>query len=125
MKINDFSSKKKYRLKGYKCPTIKNEKEKIKYNSLYNSLEEEKNEQENERYLNTFVNQNKIENNKAPVETENKEENKEEKKEEEKIEKNYFRIIEKPKFNFRKIQIHNNCKPFLVDDYRYYAEKFL
>ena len=125
MKINDFSSKKKYRLKGYKCPTIKNEKEKIKYNSLYNSLEEEKNEQENERYLNTFVNQNKIINNKAPVETEKKEENKEEKKEEEKTEKNYFRIIEKPRFNFRKIQIHNNCKPFLVDDYRYYAEKFL
>ena len=52
-------------------------------------------------------------------------ENKEEKKEEEKNEKNYFRIIEKPRLNFRKIQIHNNCKPFLVDDYRYYAEKYL
>ena len=120
-KINDFSTKKKYRLKGFKYPATKNEKEKIKYNSLYNSLEEEKNEQVNERYLNTFMNLDKITNNKEPVETGNKEE----KKEKEKTEKNYFRIIEKPRLNFRKIQIHNNCKPFLVDDYRYYAEKFL
>ena len=107
--------------KQRKEKAVKKLKEIRNANRLYNSLEEEKNEQENERYLNTFVNQNKIINNKAPVETENKEE----KKEEEKTEKNYFRIIEKPKFNFRKIQIHNNCKPFLVDDYRYYAEKFL
>ena len=129
-KIHDFTCKKKNRLKGYKYPTTKNEKEKIKYNQLYNSLEEEKNNQGNDKYLNTFINQHKKTYKlKLPYGTEKEEEilneNKEEKKEEEKNEKNYFRIIEKPKFNFRKIQIHNNCKPFLVDDYRYYAEKYL
>ena len=129
-KIHDFTCKKKYRLKGYKCPTTKNEKEKIKYNSLYNSLEEEKNNQGNDKYLKTFINQHKKTYKlKLPDETEKDEdivnENKEEKKDEEKNEKNYFRIIEKPRLNFRKIQIHNNCKPFLVDDYRYYAEKYL
>lgn len=36
---------------------------------------------------------------------------------------NFFN--KKPKRRFHKIQIHNICKPFLVDDYRYYAEKYL
>ena len=36
---------------------------------------------------------------------------------------NFFK--KKPKRRFHKIQIHNICKPFLVDDYRYYAEKYL
>ena len=36
---------------------------------------------------------------------------------------NYFK--KKPVRRFNKIQIHNICKPFLVDDYRYYAEKYL
>ena len=54
-------------------------------------------------------------------------------KKEEKCEENnninnihsFFKFNNKLKYRFHKIQIHNNCKPFLVDDYRYYAEKYL
>ena len=44
-------------------------------------------------------------------------------KKDDKDEFNFFKM--KPKRRFHKIQIHNRCKPFLVEHYRYYAEKYL
>ena len=111
-KINSFSNLKKFRIKTEVCPTTSaanNQKEKIKYNYLYDHLEEEKNNNE------------KIKVDKILYTERDKKENYEEKK----TINNYFKKNKKVKFNFRKIQIHNNCKPFLVDDYRYYAEKYL
>ena len=107
-KINSFSNTTKYKLKSNKYPittSIDNQKEKMKYNYLYNHLEEEKNNNKKNN-INNII---------------NTEQNCEEKK----IIDNYFKKDKKLKFNFRKTQIHNNCKPFLVDDYRYYAEKYL
>ena len=107
-KINSFSNLKKYKLKSNKYPiniSTNNQKEKMKYNYIYNHLEEEKNN-------NKINNINRIN---------NTEQNCNEKK----VINNYFKNMKNLKFNFRKIQIHNNCKPFLVDDYRYYAEKYL
>jgi hypothetical protein len=107
-KINSFSNLKKYKLKSNKYPiniSTNNQKEKIKYNYIYNHLEEEKN---NDKINNI-----------------NRINNTEQNCNEKKVINNYFKNMKNLKFNFRKIQIHNNCKPFLVDDYRYYAEKYL
>ena len=107
-KINSFSNINKYKIKSNKYPintSMNNQKEKMKYNYIYNHLEEEKNN-------NKINNINRIN---------NTEQNCNEKK----VINNYFKNMKNLKFNFRKIQIHNNCKPFLVDDYRYYAEKYL
>ena len=118
---NIYSDIMKYRLKSKNFLTTNNEKEKLKYNYLYNHLEEEKNKDE---FINTNETAYKLKNPDINVtEVENSKENRNEKEEEEKGKKNFFKI--KKKRNFLKIQIHNNCKPFLVDDYRYYAEKFL
>ena len=117
----------KYSLKYNRCPisntNLYNEKEKKKYNYIYNNLEEEK----NDKYLNTFINpKGKI------FKLKNKDNNQ---IEEEKGDKNdkmkdnnrniLFKLNDKSKLNFHKIQIHNNYKPYLVDDYRYYAEHYL
>ena len=110
-KINSFSNLKKYKIQSNKYSintSMNNQKEKMKYNYIYNHLEEEKNNNKKNN-INRII---------------NTEQNCEEKK----ITNNYFKNIKNIKnlkFNFRKIQIHNNCKPFLVDDYRYYAEKYL
>ena len=126
--IYNFPKLNQFRLKNDKCLTTNNEKEKMKYKNIYNQLEEDKNNKGNNRYLNRFTNPNK---NTFTIRSNDIDEKEEEKckenggeKEEEKIDKdNYFR--KRKKTNFLKIQIHNNCKPFLVDDYRYYAEKYL
>lgn len=107
-KINSFSNLKKYKIKSNKYSmntSMNNQKEKMKYNYIYNHLEDEKNNNKNNN-INRLI---------------NTEQNFEEKK----IVDNYFKKFKNLKYNFRKIQIHNNCKPFLVDDYRYYAEKYL
>ena len=107
-KINSFSNLKKYKIKSNKYSintSMNNQKEKMKYNYIYNHLEDEKNNNKNNN-INRLI---------------NTEQNCEEKK----IVDNYFKKFKNLKYNFRKIQIHNNCKPFLVDDYRYYAEKYL
>ena len=117
---NNFSNFSKYRLKSHNCPITNNQKEKIKYNNIYNHLEEEKNTDNNngnKRYINPIL---KTENNICRL---NDIDNNA--KKEEKNLLNYFKIKKGPRTSFHKIQIHNNCKPFLVDDYRYYAEKYL
>lgn len=49
-----------------------------------------------------------------------------EKKIEQKNDKNELNFFKKkPKKRFHKIQIHNLCKPYLVEHYRFYAEKYL
>lgn len=112
--IYGFSHQIKLRHKYNKCPnfttSMNNKNEKIKYNYLYDHLEEEKNSEKNSDKI---------------ADTECNNFNKKEDNDEKKIIDNYFKKYKKEKFRFHKIQIHNNCKPFLVDDYRYYAEKYL
>ena len=127
---NNFSNFTNYNSKNYNfCVTNynKNNKEKIKYNNIYNNIEEEKNIENNinKRYINPILNTEKNTFKLNDINNKKKCEEKKCEKEKEKIVKNYFKIKKGPKCGFHKIQIHNNCKPFLVDDYRYYAEKYL
>ena len=121
---NNFSNFAKYKLKSHNFTTTNNEKEKIKFNNIYNHLEEEKNTENNninKRYINPNI---KTEKNIFKLDDIDNNEKKEEKEEEKNV-LNYFKVKKGPRCRFHKIQIHNNCKPFLVDDYRYYAEKYL
>ena len=73
-------------------------------------LQSEKNEE--------IENENKAEAHEEKIE-EKKEEIKDEEKEKNKKSFNYFNL--KPRRRFHKIQIFNNCKPFLVDDFKDYG----
>ena len=131
-KINNLSNHSKYKIKNNKCLTENNlEAKKKKFNYIYDHLEEEKNNNKdnniNNYTTNIFQNPKKKIFNLKNIDTNIKD------KKEEKCEENnninnshsFFKINNKLKYRFHKIQIHNNCKPFLVDDYRYYAEKYL
>lgn len=77
------------------------------------------NEQEN---VNVNANENQIEN-KVVINEEKKEENVEnnEKNETNSYTKNYNCFNLRPRRRFHKVQIFNNCKPFLVDDFKEYG----
>ena len=132
-RINSYSNRTKYRLKSSKiCPTTiydNNKKDKNKFNYLYNHFEEEKNNKNNNICLNSLMNTKKnitkLTNTDINVNIKDEEKDNKIDKEKEDNNRNIFKLFNKPKFRFHKIQIHNNCKPYLVDDYRYYAEKYL
>ena len=142
-KINNLSNDDKYRIKRNKCLTENNiEAKKKEFNYIYNHLEEQENNNnidinndnvnENDQDLKNsdiFQNPNKkiynLKNTDVNLKEKNEEAKEENKNNNNKKSHSFFKFNNKLKYRFHKIQIHNNCKPFLVDDYRYYAEKFL
>lgn len=121
-KINNFSnfsnfSKKKIKNNIYPIATEGNtQKNKIKFNCKCDRLdEEEKKINNNNRYINPVMN---TEQNLIRSKINDKEEEKN------KGYEGFFTKYSILKRRFNKIQIHNNCKPFLVDDFRYYSEYY-
>ena len=121
-KINNFSNfsnfpKKKIKNNIYPITNEGNiRKNKIKFNYEYNHPdEEEKKINNNNRYINPVMN---TEQNLIRSKINDKEEEKN------KGYEGFFTKYNILKRRFNKIQIHNNCKPFLVDDFRYYSEYY-
>ena len=113
---------------GFKTPQIRNNgkiayKLKDNYDNENNNLVNNESNQEFNKNDEVEKNENNIEKNQIDqnqMHNEVKEEKNEEEKYENKYQFNYFNT--KPRRRFHKVQIFNNYKPFLVDDFKEYAD---